>query len=58
MIIVLSLDQRDWNIWLVVENKVGLLGLAARHQLAAHDDPALGEIHLLPNLPAGTFQSR
>ena len=48
--VVLRLDQGDRNVRLVVENKVGLLRLAARHQLAAHDDAALGEIDLLPNL--------
>jgi hypothetical protein len=41
--IVLRLDQRDRDVRLVVENVVGLLRLAARHQLAAHDDAALGE---------------
>ena len=35
---------------LVVEDEVRLLGLAARHQLAAHDDAALGEAHLLADL--------
>src|SRR5690554_4907734 len=48
--VVLRLDQRDRNVWLVVENEVGLLRLAARHQLAAHNDAALGEKDLLPNL--------
>src|SRR5690606_33106361 len=48
--VVLRLNQRDRNVRLVVENEVGLLRLAARHQLAAHDDAALGEIDLLPNL--------
>jgi hypothetical protein len=62
MIVVLRLDQRDRDIRLVIENKVGLLGLAARDQLAAHDDPALSKIDLLPNLqhlvPAGTLNGR
>ena len=48
--IVLRLDQCDRNIRLVVENEVGFLRLAARHQFAAHDDTALGEIDLLANL--------
>ncbi len=62
VIVVLGLDQRDRDVRLVVENEVGLLRLAARHQLAAHDDPALGEIDLLPNLqhfvPAGALDGR
>ena len=59
VIVVLGLDQRDRDVRLVVENEVGLLRLAARDQLAAHDDPALGEIDLLANLqhlvPAGAL---
>jgi sporulation protein YlmC with PRC-barrel domain len=50
MVVVLRLDERDGDIRLVVENKVGLLGLAARDQFAANDDPALGEMNLLANL--------
>jgi hypothetical protein len=62
VVVVLGLDQRDRDVRLVVENEVGLLRLAARHELAAHDDPALGEIDLLQNLhhlvPAGALDGR
>jgi hypothetical protein len=47
---VVRLDQGDRYIGLVVEDEIGLFGLAARDQLAAHDDPAFGEIKLLANL--------
>ena len=50
MIVVLRFNQRDRDIRLVIEYEVGLFGLAARDQLAAHDDPALGEIDLFANL--------
>ena len=57
--IVLRLDQRDRDIRFVIEDDVSLLRLAARDQLAANDDSALGEKDLLPNLrhriPAGLF---
>ena len=59
VVVVFRLDHRDRDVRLIVENEVGLLGLAARDQLAANDDPALGEIDLLANLqhliPAGAF---
>jgi hypothetical protein len=59
VVVVLGLDQRDRHIRLIVENEVGLLRLTARHEL---DDPALGEIDLLPNLhhliPAGALDGR
>lgn len=61
MIVVLGLDQRDRDVRFVIKDKVGLLRLAARYQLAAHDDPALGEIDLLPDLqhlvPSGALDS-
>ena len=38
------------DVRLVVEDVVGALGLAARDQLAAHDDAALGEADLLADL--------
>ena len=41
--IVLGLDQRERDVGLVIEDVVGALGLAAGDQLAANDDPALGE---------------
>ena len=48
--VVLGLDHRQGNIGLVVEDIVGALGLAARDQLAAHDDPAPGEGDFLADL--------
>ena len=48
-----------WGCWLVVEDVIGPLGLAAGDQLAAHDDAALGENDFLANLhgfvPAGLY---
>ena len=43
VVVVLRLDQGDGDVRLVVENVVGALGFAAGDQLAADDDPALGE---------------
>ena len=40
----------DRDVGLVVEDVVGALGLAAGDQLAADDDPALGEADLLADL--------
>ena len=48
--VVLGLDQRQRNVRLVIEDVVGAFRLAARNQLAAHDDPALGEADLLADL--------
>ena len=48
--VVLSLDQGDWNIGFEIEDVVGALALAPADQLTAHDDPALGEAHLLADL--------
>jgi hypothetical protein len=48
--IVLGLDQRQRNVGLEIENVVDAFGLAARHQLAAHDDAALGEADLFADL--------
>src|SRR5262249_14390514 len=48
--IILSLDEPDRDIRFVVENEVSLLCFAATDKLAAHDDPPLGETHLLANL--------
>ncbi len=49
VVVVLGLDQGDGDA-LVVEDVVGALGLAAGHQLAAHDDAALGEGDLAADL--------
>jgi hypothetical protein len=48
--IVLGLDQRQRDVGLVIEDIISPLGLAPRDQLAAHDDAALSEAHLLANL--------
>ncbi len=53
MVVVLGLDQGDGNIGLVIEDVIGALGLAARDQLAADDDAALGETDFLANLEHG-----
>ena len=50
VVVVLGLDERDRDVGLVVEDVVGALGLAARDQLAANDDAALGEADLLADL--------
>ena len=50
VVVVLGLDDGDRDVRLVVEDVVGALGLAARDQLAADDDPALGEADLLADL--------
>ena len=48
--VVLCLDQRERDVGLEMEDIVGALGLAARDQLATHDDPALGEADLFADL--------
>jgi hypothetical protein len=57
VVVVLGLDQGDGNVRLVIEDVIGPLGLAAGDELAAHDDPALGEADFLADLreqvPAG-----
>ena len=50
VVVVLGLDEGDRDVGLVVEDVVGAFGLAAGDQLAADDDPALGEADLLANL--------
>ena len=50
VVVVLGLDDGERDVRLVVEDVVGALGLAARDQLAADDDPALGEADLLADL--------
>ena len=62
VVVVLGLDDRDRDVGLVIEDVVGPLGLAARDELAANDDPAVGEGDLLADLqhriPAGLLQRR
>ena len=57
-----GLDQREWDVGLVIEDVVGPLGLTASDQLAANDDAALGEAHLLADLrhliPTGQIHCR
>ena len=50
VVVVLGLDQRERDVGLEIEDVVGALGLAARDQLAAHDDAALGEADLFADL--------
>src|SRR3546814_5175138 len=50
MAVVLRLDQGDRDVWLIIEDVVRPFALAAEDHLAAHDDPALGEADLLPDL--------
>ena len=50
VVVVLGLDEGDGDVGLVVEDVVGALGLAAGDELAADDDPALGEADLLADL--------
>jgi hypothetical protein len=50
MRVVFRLDDRDRDVGLVVEDVIGALGFTARHKLAAYDDAALREAHLLADL--------
>ena len=50
VVVVLGLDDGDRQVGGVVEDVVGALLLAARVQLATHDDAALGEGDFLPYL--------
>ena len=50
VVVVLGLDDGDGDVRLVVEDVVGALRLAARDELAADDDAALGEADLLADL--------
>lgn len=60
--VVLGLDQGQRDVRLEVQDVVGALGLAAADQLAAYDDPALGEADFLTDLqhliPARLAQGR
>jgi hypothetical protein len=47
VVIVFCLDDGDGNIGLVIEDVIGALGLATRHELSTDDDTALGERDLL-----------
>jgi hypothetical protein len=50
VIVVLRLYQGDGDVRFIVEDVVGELGLAARDQPAADNDPAFGKEDLLANL--------
>jgi hypothetical protein len=50
VLVVLGLDHRDRDVGLVEQQVVDLLGFAALHGLAAHDDAALGEVDFLTKL--------
>ena len=48
--IILGLDQAQRDIGFEIEDIVGTLGLSAAYELAADDDAAIGEAHLLADL--------
>lgn len=50
MSVVLPLDERDRDIGLVIEDDVGLLGVAAGDELPTNSDAALGDEDLFPDL--------
>ena len=50
VVVVLGFDQGDRNVRLVLEDVVGPLARAPANQVAAHDDAAPGEAHLLADL--------
>ena len=60
MRVVLGFDQGDRHVRLIIEDVVGTLGFPARDQLAADDNPPLGEADFLADLkdlvPPGVFQ--
>ena len=62
MRVVLSFDEGQRDIWLVIEDIVSALGLPAADQLAAHNDATLGEADFLTDLqhlvPARFAQGR
>ena len=62
MVVILSLDNGDRDVRLVVKNVVGPLSLAACMDLSPHINPAIGEIDLTADLeilvPAGTDDVR
>src|ERR1019366_1432381 len=59
VVIVLSLDNGDWNIGLVIEDVIRALGLTTGNELSPDDDASLGESNLLADLhhpvPARAF---
>ena len=50
VVLILRPDDCNGNVRLVIKDVVGALGLSACHQLATHDDAALGEAYLLAYL--------
>ena len=50
LVVVLGLQHGEREVGLVVEDVVGLFGLAAPDRFATHDDAAFGEIDLLTHL--------
>lgn len=50
VVVILGLDNGDRNVWLVIENIIGTLGLAAGGQATTDDDPTFGEGDLFANL--------
>src|ERR1043166_5716083 len=60
-IVVFGLDDRDWDVRLVVENIIGPFCFPTCYELASHDDPTFGEADLFSDLvhliPAGLTES-
>jgi hypothetical protein len=50
VMVVLRLDQRDGDVWLIIKNVVCATALASRDELATHDDASLSEEHLFTKL--------
>ena len=50
VVVVLGFDNGDGDVRLVEQNVIGAFVLGAGMQLAAHDDPSLGEWKFLPDL--------
>ena len=58
VVVVFGLDEGDRDVGFVVEDVVGALGLAARDELAANDDAALGEADFLADLRIASQPAR
>ena len=50
VVVVLRLDDGDWDIGLVIKDVIGAFGLAAGNELSPDDDASLGESDLLTDL--------
>jgi hypothetical protein len=58
VLVILRLDDCQWQIWLVIENKVGTLGLAALNGFSLDDDSSIGERDFFSQLVDGIPASR